>query len=148
MRVRSTTRPTRQHVQPDPGCMLFRASESVPAARSPHLSLTKAATETSFSAAGVTLHYTLEATNDGNVTLTDVSITDAKLGTLDCTPSQGATLEPSETLSCTGTYLTTQADVDAGKVDNTANAGRYVWGDPGCCSSGQRSRCLQHGTRT
>ena len=98
------------------------ASESVPAARSPHLSLTKAATETSFSAAGVTLHYTLEATNDGNVTLTDVSITDAKLGTLDCTPSQGATLEPPETLSCTGTYLTTQADVDAGKVDNTANA--------------------------
>jgi hypothetical protein len=61
----------------------------------PHLSLTKTATELSFDAAGETLHYTLVATNDGNVTLTGVSITDAKLGTLTCT--QPVNLAPAET---------------------------------------------------
>ena len=70
----------------------------------------------------MTLHYTLVATNDGNVTLTGVSITDAKLGALTCNPTQPATLAPAATLTCTGTYRTTQADVDAGQVDNTANA--------------------------
>ena len=70
----------------------------------------------------MTLHYTLVATNDGNVTLTGVSITDAKLGALTCNPTQPATLAPAATLTCTGTYLTTQADVNAGQVDNTANA--------------------------
>ena len=98
------------------------ASASVPAVQGPHLRLTKTAAETSFNAAGVTLHYTLVATNDGNVTLTGVSITDAKLGTLTCNPAQPATLAPAATLTCSGTYLTTQADVNAGQVDNTANA--------------------------
>ena len=51
-----------------------------------YLSLSKAATEASFNAAGVTLHYTLVATNDGNVTLSNVSISDPLLGTLVCTP--------------------------------------------------------------
>jgi hypothetical protein len=58
--------------------------------------------------------------NDGNVTLTGVSITDAKLGTLTC--PQPVTLVPSASLSCTGAHVTTQADVNAGKVDNTAGA--------------------------
>lgn len=87
-----------------------------------HLSLTKGATETSFNAAGAMLHYTLAATNDGNLTLTGVSIADARLGALTCDPAQPATLAPLATLSCTGTYLTTQADLDAGQVANTANA--------------------------
>ena len=98
------------------------ASASVPGTQAPHLRLTKTAAETSFNAAGVTLHYTLVATNDGNVTLTGVSITDAKLGALTCNPTQPATLAPAATLTCTGTYLTTQADVDARQVNNTANA--------------------------
>lgn len=87
-----------------------------------HLSLTKAVIETSFNAAGVPLHYTLAATNDGNVTLTGVSITDPQLGALTCNPAQPATLASSVTLSCTDTYVTTQADVDTGQVSNTASA--------------------------
>ncbi len=90
--------------------------------QTPKLTLTKSVTETSFNAAGVTLHYTLIATNGGNVTLTGVTITDAKLGALTCTPAQPATLAPGATLKCTGAYVTTQADVNARKVDNTANA--------------------------
>ncbi len=106
------------------------ASASVPAVGAAHLSLTKVVTETSFNGVGVTLHYTLVATNDGDKTLTSVSITDTKLGTLACTPTQPATLAPAEKLTCTGTYLTTQLDVDAGKVDNTANASGSFGGNP------------------
>jgi uncharacterized repeat protein (TIGR01451 family) len=112
---------------PTPANIVLDAGETVTCTftntkQNPHLNLTKTATETSFNAAGVALHYTLVATNDGNVNLTNVSITDAKLGTLSCNPAQPATLAPAAKLTCTGTYITTQADVNAGRVDNTANA--------------------------
>jgi uncharacterized repeat protein (TIGR01451 family) len=106
------------------------ANASVPALGAAHLSLTKVVTETNFSGEGVELHYTLVATNDGAKTLTDVTITDIKLGTLDCNPAQPTTLAPAEKLTCTGSYLTTQDDVDAGKVDNIANASGTFDGDP------------------
>ena len=83
------------------------------------MKLTKKVTEHTFSAAGQTLHYTLEAQNIGNVTLTGVTITDAKLQTLDCTPLQPATLAPTEKLICTGTYVTTRADLDICKLNST-----------------------------
>jgi LPXTG-site transpeptidase (sortase) family protein len=98
------------------------ASATVPFIPDPQLNLTKVVTEASFTTVGETLHYTLVAKNVGNVTLVNVSITDTKLGTLTCTPAQPVTLNPQETLTCTGTYVTTQADVDAGRVDNTAYA--------------------------
>ena len=51
----------------------------------PHLSLTKTAVPTTYSAALQVIQYTLVATNDGNVPLSSVSISDPKLGTLSCT---------------------------------------------------------------
>jgi uncharacterized repeat protein (TIGR01451 family) len=98
------------------------ASASVRAAQGPHLGLTKTVAESSFAAAGTVLHYTLTATNDGTVTLTGVSISDPALGTLSCAPPQPATLAPGESLVCTGAYTTTQADLDAGQVENVATA--------------------------
>ena len=41
----------------------------VPATQNPHLAITKVATETSYSAVGDVIHYTIVATNDGNMTL-------------------------------------------------------------------------------
>ncbi|MGD0249217.1 MAG: hypothetical protein ABSB75_09210, partial [Candidatus Limnocylindrales bacterium] len=106
------------------------ASASVRAAQGPHLSLTNTVAEAGFGSAGTILHYTLTATNDGSVTLTDVSISDAKLGTLSCTPTQPATLLPGASLTCTGTYTATQADLDAGHINNTATAtARDLQGD-------------------
>ncbi|HEX2912156.1 MAG TPA: hypothetical protein VH186_15205, partial [Chloroflexia bacterium] len=96
------------------------ASATVTATQTPALSLTKSVTEKFYSAVGDVLHYTLVATNTGNVTLSNVSISDPKLGTLTCTPAQPASLAPGATLSCTGSYTVTQADLNAGKVDNTA----------------------------
>jgi hypothetical protein len=97
-------------------------TDTIYATQNKVLVLNKAATEASFNAAGVILHYTLTATNNSSVTLTGVSITDAMLGTLSCTPAQPTTLAPGDDLRCTGTHVTAQGDVNAGKVDNTANA--------------------------
>ena len=66
------------------------------------------------------LTYQLVATNTGNVTLTNVTLSDPQLGALTC--PQPVTLQPGQTLTCTGTYPVTQADVDAGSVRNTATA--------------------------
>ncbi len=69
---------------------------------------------------GDRVDYTLTATNTGNVTLTGVTIVDAKLGALTC--AQPVSLAPNATLVCTGSYTVVQGDIDAGKVDNTATA--------------------------
>ena len=75
---------------------------------------------------GDTLTYAFELTNAGNVTLTNVSVTDPRITTIECngdtTPPQVASLAPGAMVTCTGTYVVTQQDVDAGEVDNTATA--------------------------
>lgn len=76
-----------------------------------------------FADPGEVIEYTLTATNDGNVTLSEVTIDDPLIGALDCTPTQPAVLEPGEMLVCTGNYTVTEADVDDGApVVNTATA--------------------------
>jgi uncharacterized repeat protein (TIGR01451 family) len=84
----------------------------------PHISLTKSTTTTTYDQVGQVIDYTLVAMNDGNATLTDVSISDPLIGTLSCT--QPVTLNPGESLTCTGTHIVTQADLDAGSITNTA----------------------------
>ena len=66
--------------------------ESVPSSQAAHITLKKTATEPSVNPAGDVIHYTLVATNDGNVTLSNVTIVDPKLGRADC--AQPATLAP------------------------------------------------------
>ena len=56
------------------------------------------------------------------MTLTGVTVSDPKLGSLVCTPAQPATLAPGAQMVCTGTHTLTQADIDAGHVDNTGTA--------------------------
>ncbi|WP_367714544.1 hypothetical protein AB2N04_11000 [Nitratireductor sp. GISD-1A_MAKvit] len=68
---------------------------------------------------GEVIDYTFTVTNTGNVTLTDVAVTDDK-ATISGSPI--ATLEPgvSDSTSVTGVYTVTQEDIDAGSVDNVA----------------------------
>ncbi len=72
---------------------------------------------------GDTIDYTFVVTNTGNVTLTAVTVDDPTVGPVACPVT---TLAPGESTTCTATYTLTQADIDAGQVDNTAT----VTGDP------------------
>ena len=110
---------------PDGNELSDRADETVPLARAPHLTLTKEGTLDTTQAgppdradAGDVITYTLTATNDGNVTLTGVSIADSLLATLEC--DQPVDLAPGETLTCTGTRTLTQGEINDGGVENTA----------------------------
>jgi hypothetical protein len=83
--------------------------------------LTKTPSPSTYTAAGQVIDYTLVAKNDGNVTLTNVTISDPKLGTLSGT--QPVTLAPGASLTCTGHYTIQAGDVLAdgtGTVVNTA----------------------------
>ncbi|MCH6236820.1 beta strand repeat-containing protein, partial [Cognataquiflexum rubidum] len=100
------------------GTVNVSASESVTATQSPALSITKTATESSFAAVGDVLNYSIVVTNTGNVTLSNISVSDPLTG-LNTTI---ASLAPLASESIPTSYTVTQADIDAGKVDNIASA--------------------------
>jgi len=80
------------------------------------IKLSKTASVASVSKPGE-IRYTITALNTGTVTLTNVTITElgvnvAGVATLGaCAP---ASVAPGKTLTCTATYMVTQADIDAG----------------------------------
>jgi uncharacterized repeat protein (TIGR01451 family)/LPXTG-motif cell wall-anchored protein len=72
---------------------------------------------------GDTIDYSITTTNTGEVALTGVTVTDSLLADLTCTwPGTPGTLAVGASVTCTGSHKLTQAEVDAGKVDNTATA--------------------------
>ncbi|SEH57123.1 MULTISPECIES: isopeptide-forming domain-containing fimbrial protein [unclassified Leifsonia] len=100
---------------------------TIPAPADPSIALVKSASPATITAAGQTVTYSFEVTNTGNVTLSNVSVTDtAFTGTgtppaITC-PAGAASLAPGRSVTCTAAYVATQADVDAGQVTNTATA--------------------------
>ena len=66
---------------------------------------------------GDIISFTITVTNSGNVTLDPVVVTDPGVTGLSCPKTK---LAPGDSEICTGTHTVTQADVDAGKYDNTA----------------------------
>jgi LPXTG-site transpeptidase (sortase) family protein len=70
--------------------------------------------------AGDTITYTFRVQNTGNVTLSNISISDAVVGVV--ITGGPITLAPGQvdTTTFTGTYAITQADIDAGTFTNTA----------------------------
>ncbi|WP_185963456.1 DUF7507 domain-containing protein, partial [Flavobacterium gawalongense] len=75
-----------------------------------------------FAQVGEKINYTFTVTNTGNVTLTNIVITDPLIGLI-ITGNPIASLAPGATNnSVTGIYTVTQADIDAGKVTNSALA--------------------------
>jgi len=71
--------------------------------------------------AGETITYSFEVKNTGNVTLTDVTVNDPLLTAAGISVTPGPqTLTPGGSVTFTATYTPTQAEIDAGKVENTA----------------------------
>ncbi len=98
------------------------ASETVAADQTPALDVTKVASPSSGVVAGDIVTYTVTGTNIGTVTLTDLAVSDpmVDLSAFTCTPPAGKSIDPGEIFVCTATYKVTQADIDAGSIDNTA----------------------------
>ncbi len=71
---------------------------------------------------GDTLTYTITATNIGNITLDNVTVSDSLIANLTCSPTTPATLAPEEQVICTGTYVVTEDDVTEGTIDNIGTA--------------------------
>ena len=95
-------------------------SHAIPLEQNPALSIVKTAAEESYDSVGDVINYTIVATNTGNVTLSNVTVTDPGVDGLSCTPANGSSLAPGATMTCTATHTITQADLDAGNYANTA----------------------------
>ena len=95
--------------------------------QNPSLKVVKTASVSSVSASGQTFTYTFAVNNNGNVTESNIGITDnqtlpslpANLGRITCTLT---TLAPGASTNCTATYTVSQADMNAGSINDTANA--------------------------
>ena len=95
---------------------------TVPAVQGPGLSLDKTTTTLNYDSVGDTISYSYKVTNSGNVPLTPpYTVTDDKT-TVTC-PQTPNPLNPGAFITCTATYVVTQADLDAGSVKNIASAG-------------------------
>jgi uncharacterized repeat protein (TIGR01451 family) len=99
----------------------------VPVEQTPGLSLVKTAEPADQSSykVGETITYSFAMTNTGNTTLTDVHPEEGDFsgtGTLTdpVCPAAAETMAPGAAVTCTATYTLTQADVDSGKITNTA----------------------------
>ncbi len=73
-----------------------------------------------YGAAGQTLSYNYAVTNTGPDTLTNITVNDNKIASANINCPSSSLAGNGGTETCTGSYTTTQADVDAGSVTNTA----------------------------
>ena len=101
-----------------------QANQSTTVAQKRELTLVKTAQAASFGAVGESIDYTYEVSNSGTVTLAGtVTIEDDKIASgITCEEVPVGGLGPGGTVTCTGSYTTTQADVDVSEVANTATA--------------------------
>ena len=104
-----------------------------PIAATPALTITKVADKALLTTAdlGTNITYTYQVTNNGNTDfISNINITDDKIGTFLCLALNPATFPVNATTSCTATYTVTQVDLDAGFVTNSAFAGSDFAGTP------------------
>ncbi|SHF89982.1 conserved repeat domain-containing protein/gliding motility-associated C-terminal domain-containing protein [Mariniphaga anaerophila] len=94
------------------------ATETISASQEPGLTVVKNATPSSYTSSGEEIIYTIEVTNSGNVTLSNVLVSDPLTG-LNTTI---ASLAPGAKQTYTENYFITQNDLNSGSVANTASA--------------------------
>ena len=104
------------------------STATVTSPATPAVSLVKSASPNDAAdfAVGENITYSFAATNTGNVTLTNLGITEQTFtgsgGALNPVCPAAAPIPPGGQVLCTATYTVTQADVDRGEITNTATA--------------------------
>jgi gliding motility-associated-like protein/uncharacterized repeat protein (TIGR01451 family) len=109
---------TASGMDPENNPVAVNAAVTVTAALNPALSLTKSASPVTFSSVGDVITYTITVENTGNITITDLSVTDPLTGMSE----NIASLDPGADEVFTETYTVTQADLDRGDIVNDASA--------------------------
>jgi uncharacterized repeat protein (TIGR01451 family) len=122
--IAQATGPAGNPISSDPWTVVMTASPEPPGtpAPAPAITVLKSASPSKFSAAGQVITYRFYVVNTGNVALTGVHVTDTRLPGLSAVSCPRPALAPGKSEVCTATYTTTQADVDAGRIINTATA--------------------------
>jgi hypothetical protein len=104
---------------PDGETVKDHDSVDIPDVRAPAISVVKTASVGSFNAAGTPVTYYYLVTNNGDVTLDPVTVTDSRGLAVHC---PHAALAPGQLMTCTAHHATTQADVRDGAISNTGKA--------------------------
>ena len=104
---------------------------TVPLVAAPSLNVVKALNGAAPAKTGDVITYSLIVTNNGNVDLNNVVVTDANATVGTCTSALPATLAIGASITCAATHVTTDADFAAGKVDNVAVASGSFGGGNG-----------------
>jgi uncharacterized repeat protein (TIGR01451 family) len=95
------------------------ASGSIAFTAQPALSLSVVASPTTFSNAGQVIAYAFTVTNNGNVAITSVALTDSRISGISC---PAGTLASSASVACSGSLTTVVSDVLAGSISSTSSA--------------------------
>ncbi|MGA7972355.1 MAG: autotransporter domain-containing protein [Pseudolabrys sp.] len=105
------------------------APRSAVAANGAFLSVTKTASPSTFTAVGQTITYTYVVTDfstDPSSYANTISVTDDKVTGITC---PGTSLAAGASMTCTGSYTTTAADVAAGSITNTVTVTAKISAD-------------------
>lgn len=105
------------------GILSSSSSAQVTVNQDPSLTLTKSANLASVGAAGQSITYSFLVANSGNVTINGIDVSETAFtgsGSLSAITCPATSLAPGIDLTCTATYSVTQADIDSGAIDNTA----------------------------
>jgi gliding motility-associated-like protein/uncharacterized repeat protein (TIGR01451 family) len=86
--------------------------------RNPGLNVIKTASPVTYSSAGNLIYFTIVVENTGNIMITDIVVSDPMTGL----SANLNSLSPGGKQTFTQNYTITQADMDEGRVSNTANA--------------------------
>ena len=110
----SAVGPSQQDVSSQPSTVSTPVSD---------LDLVKSADRTTVSAVGDLIGYSFVITNTGTSDLSDVTVVDPSLGSVqDQITCPRTALSPGQSVTCSATYAVTQTDIAAGQVVNTATA--------------------------